>query len=282
MKFLSGIAGSIVLIYLLSMDRVELFGRVCFIIGTQKKGELWGSEVSEPVCLAPAIYYSGMLLAAGLIILAVILFAKDYLLHGQSQMPLTNGGFDAMRTSQPDRQAARVPSAQTSGKPKKDYDTVRWAALLEVDEEIAAAEKAISAFGTKFVDELAQKYLALGDKAYLPALVAKISEAGRQQKMLDDAQKAQDAEKLAMVQEDQREAAARFFEEYKTEVDANGGRDAFFDKRVVGFDFYSGRSKAFQGGLRIELEDGEILLRSNSHLRRLFKSRADEQAWEAS
>lgn len=47
------------------------------------------------------------------------------------------------------------------------YDLKKWQALVEVDSEIAAQAERIAPFGQHYVDELAQKYLSIGDRAYL-------------------------------------------------------------------------------------------------------------------
>ncbi len=67
----------------------------------------------------------------------------------------------------------RTPSARHAD----DYDHAKWAALVKYDEDIAAAENIIRPLGQRWVDELARSYLALGDKAYLKKIVAKIQEA---------------------------------------------------------------------------------------------------------
>lgn len=61
---------------------------------------------------------------------------------------------------------ARAPAAA----PQDDQvvpNAKKWHALVEVDPEIAAQAKRVAAFGQPYADELAQKYLAIGDKAYL-------------------------------------------------------------------------------------------------------------------
>lgn len=55
------------------------------------------------------------------------------------------------------------------------FDRAKWNALLQYDEEIRAAAEKIKSLGPKWLDELAQSYLALNDKTYLPSLVEKIA-----------------------------------------------------------------------------------------------------------
>lgn len=51
--------------------------------------------------------------------------------------------------------------------PQVNDDARKWQALVELDPEIAAQAKRVAAFGQPYLNELAQKYLAIGDKAYL-------------------------------------------------------------------------------------------------------------------
>jgi hypothetical protein len=71
-------------------------------------------------------------------------------------------------------------SPQDSPSPTS-YDERKWRALLRFDDEIAAAAKAVRAFGAQWEDELARSYLRLNDKSYLNALVAKITREARVQ-----------------------------------------------------------------------------------------------------
>jgi hypothetical protein len=54
------------------------------------------------------------------------------------------------------------------------YDVKRWKALVEFDPEIAAAANSVLPFGQKYVDQLAEKFLALNDKQYLSSIAGKI------------------------------------------------------------------------------------------------------------
>lgn len=56
----------------------------------------------------------------------------------------------------------------------KKYDEGKWLALLDVDDDIADAVKAIEGYGGSYIDEFAEKYLVLADKNYLQPLKAKI------------------------------------------------------------------------------------------------------------
>lgn len=63
-----------------------------------------------------------------------------------------------------------------SGRNSHETDWVRWQALIDVDPDIRAAASRVRAFGQHYEEQLAEKYLALNDKAYLPALVSKTLE----------------------------------------------------------------------------------------------------------
>jgi hypothetical protein len=81
------------------------------------------------------------------------------------------------RASVPLRSAPQDQSDRTATRTLHDYDAAKWDALVKYDEEIASAEKTIHPLGQKWIDELARSYFALGDKSYLPRIVAKIQEA---------------------------------------------------------------------------------------------------------
>lgn len=68
--------------------------------------------------------------------------------------------------------ATRSPA--TASAPPGSQDAQKWQALVEIDPDIAAQVKRIAPFGQPYVDELAQKYLAVGDKAYLAQIAAQI------------------------------------------------------------------------------------------------------------
>jgi hypothetical protein len=72
------------------------------------------------------------------------------------------------------------------------YDEQKWRALVEFDPDIAAAVEKLRPFGRKCVDELAEKFLALGDKRHLDSIVRRITdrcEAAPESERLDDLEK---------------------------------------------------------------------------------------------
>lgn len=53
----------------------------------------------------------------------------------------------------------------------KNYDVRRWGILKEIDPDIAAAAQQVSTLSPSYEDAFAEKFLTLGDKKYLEALV---------------------------------------------------------------------------------------------------------------
>src|SRR5271155_2615738 len=60
------------------------------------------------------------------------------------------------------------------GAAQQTYDLTTWNALVQIDGDIAAAAAYLGKFGQQYVDDLADSYLAIGEKRYLAAIVAKI------------------------------------------------------------------------------------------------------------
>lgn len=65
--------------------------------------------------------------------------------------------------------AQKVGSGQSSS--TNGTDIKKWEALKMVDDEIAQAARKAAEFGSAKEKELAEKYLAIGDKAYLPKIL---------------------------------------------------------------------------------------------------------------
>ena len=61
-----------------------------------------------------------------------------------------------------------MPEAQPS------FDRETWNALVQINADIATAASYLAQFGQQYVDDLANSYLAIGEKRYLAAIVAKI------------------------------------------------------------------------------------------------------------
>lgn len=75
--------------------------------------------------------------------------------------------------SSPEPVAAPAPARPAPG--GKDYDAAKWEALVEFDPDIKAAVSRIEPYGQAVLDRLARAYLAIGDKAMLEQIVAKIA-----------------------------------------------------------------------------------------------------------
>ncbi|MBX9925700.1 MAG: hypothetical protein K2Y05_05030 [Hyphomicrobiaceae bacterium] len=54
------------------------------------------------------------------------------------------------------------------------YDTAKWAALIKYDPDIASAADKARTLNPDLEKDLAEAYLALGDKSYLPSILAKL------------------------------------------------------------------------------------------------------------
>lgn len=72
--------------------------------------------------------------------------------------------------------ANRASDAQVAIAHQATLDRRRWETLLEVDPDVAAAAAEARRYGHGFEEALAERYLALGDKSYLAAILEKIKE----------------------------------------------------------------------------------------------------------
>lgn len=143
----------------------------------------------------------------------------------------------------------------------------RWEVLKEVDPDIAAAALQVAAMDKTYEKELAQKYLTLNDKAYLPALLSNLQQRQAAAKTADD-----------KVRESMSEASAEFYRDYMRQVKSNGGRDPMLNQPVVKVTGYSGAATPFQGGIKIVVADGQARLCAKG-ASRLFYSEAAADEW---
>ncbi|WP_416796230.1 hypothetical protein [Ciceribacter azotifigens] len=58
--------------------------------------------------------------------------------------------------------------------PTANFDRTKWQVLSEVDPDIQAAIAKVAPFGDRWVSQLAEKYLAVGDKQYLDSIVSNV------------------------------------------------------------------------------------------------------------
>jgi hypothetical protein len=124
----------------------------------------------------------------------------------------------------------------------------------------------VAEHGAVFEDELAEKYLAISDKTYLPRLVEKI------------VAKKDDVIRQAADDEAMRKKAIdpQLLTDYETAVRENYGRDPQFHKSVKSVVHYNGQAKEYIGGLMITLDDGVIILKSRTSQRN-FRSFAEAE-----
>ena len=146
----------------------------------------------------------------------------------------------------------------------KGYDVSKWKTLVEVDSEIANASKQILEYGQQAEDELAEKYLNLMDKNYLPTLLSNLIS---KYKELIPTSYADDPE------------SQKILEDYLERVKNNNGKDTHFitSAPVKAATIYRGQSKSYAGALKIVLQDGKTILRSDFSNKMFMSEReADE------
>lgn len=161
----------------------------------------------------------------------------------------------------------RTRSGGSTGSAAKGYDEKKWNALKEVDPEIREAANTVRALGSTHEDELAEKYLILSDKAYLPALVEKITTAFTEKT-------AREAERASAA----KAGGAELLESYQASLKENYGRDPETHKQVKRVSLYTGLAQAYVGGLQIVFADGTVSLR-NGRARMQFKTEQDAEDW---
>jgi hypothetical protein len=74
-----------------------------------------------------------------------------------------------------DTKIAQAISAQSETPASVSYDKKKWDALVEFDEDIRNAAETVRPYGQEFVDRLADRYLSLNDKSYLPNILTKLA-----------------------------------------------------------------------------------------------------------
>jgi ABC-2 type transport system permease protein len=102
------------------------------------------------------------------------------------------------------------------------FDRVKWNALRQYDDEIAAADKKIRPLGLKWSEELASSYLALNDKTYLPQLIDQIT--ARAKSELEEREKLRlesERERLSQIRREQQRSSARKVVEMPEKMNVN-------------------------------------------------------------
>jgi hypothetical protein len=146
------------------------------------------------------------------------------------------------------------------------YDRRKWEILKEVDDDIAQAARRVADVNSAFEDELAQKYLTLGEKAYLAAIERRIIET-------HEAQVRRETEDIEKRKNDINSKDSEFARDYIEILRNNGNREPDEGLMVAKVEQYFGNYKFFHGGLAITFEDGTIMLK-NRFTSRKYPSRA--------
>ncbi|TIT72669.1 MAG: hypothetical protein E5W60_04410 [Mesorhizobium sp.] len=148
--------------------------------------------------------------------------------------------------------------------PAPTYDKAKWEVLKEVDNDISRSSAMALQLGAKYEQQLAEKYLTLGDKTYLPALLTKLKEQ-------------YDAEQGAAAAVTTSSAAAEY-EKFMAKVSANNGVDPDNGLRVVKTVEYNGPAPSYHGGIKVVYENGRTVLRNKS-MTRPFDTEAKADEW---
>jgi hypothetical protein len=165
-----------------------------------------------------------------------------------------------------------IPEIQTAPRLEaKEYDERKWKALLEVDDDVAAAAKVVAEYGSLYLDEFAGKFMALDDKSYLEVLKSKtVAKAENDLK-----KRIEDQQILATLEADE---SNKIYLEYMRKLNENGGIDPDYHVRVVKAEKYLGPAKPFKNGVALEFEDGTFALKGGFLMRR-FSTAAERDKW---
>ncbi len=153
------------------------------------------------------------------------------------------------------------PSSQAVVARAPAYDARKWQVLKEVDAEIGSAARRVAALGPKFEDELAEKYLVLGDKTYLEAIERQVTERAEAEHGAREAL-------AASIAAEHRASAMEEMDKYKALIAAHDGVDPKENIKVLNIEPYVGRFKMAEGGIKVALADGSFLLRKGYFNRR--------------
>jgi hypothetical protein len=157
---------------------------------------------------------------------------------------------------------ARNVQARMEAPQSEKYDRKRWSVLKEVDPEIAAASKEVVALASHYDDVLAEKYLVLGDKTYLSALVNGIkAEHDKREKELENALASETSEKAMAVRSRMAEREKRSLA-MMAEIEASNMYCKYSRKRVRSMEIYRGLALPDHGFVKLAYEDGTYELRS--------------------
>ncbi|WP_370677300.1 hypothetical protein [Pleomorphomonas sp. PLEO] len=265
MKYLSAIAGAVLLMYMLSLQKVEVFGVTCRIIGSQKATS-FGISTQEPTCLNDGAFTMGIALGLALLVIGGLFIAKDILSSGETsssagssgrQYNLSSAAADEDTYSSPKVPAAPVETAR--------FDKKKWQTLKQVDPEIAAASAEICEMSPALDDTLAEKYLVLNDKTYLKALVTSIKTENvariEAERLAKENALAAMSEKQKALLETRTVRSLAMIEDIKK----NGMYNIITRKKVASMEMYYGEDTSMHGYVKIINEDGTAELRSGNN-----------------
>jgi len=69
---------------------------------------------------------------------------------------------------------AQIPPTPSLAAPTETYDKKKWQTLVRYDDDLRLAAAKVKVFGVAWEDELAEDYLKINDKTYLPKIVERI------------------------------------------------------------------------------------------------------------
>ena len=91
MKYVSAVVGAIVLVYLFSLQKVEVFGVTCRVIGSQKV-TAFNIQGQEPTCMTDGAFTIGVAIGLALLVIGGLFIAKDILMAGTPANSPQSGG----------------------------------------------------------------------------------------------------------------------------------------------------------------------------------------------
>lgn len=267
MKYVSAIVGAIILVYLFSLQKVEIFGATCRIIGSQKV-TAFNIQSQEPTCMTDGAFTLGVALGLALLVIGGLFIAKDILMSGvpantQPSSGSAASGYSSSGSSTYSPDYSAPQSAYTP--PAERFDRKKWETLKEVDLDIARAAAEVSALSSTYDAKLAEKFQTLNDKGYLPALVEGIK---AEHKKKEEA-KAAAVQSAEVEMDDRKKAARQAREERAKSMIAEIEHDGMFSKRdgkhVISMEMYYGKDIDLHGHAKLVFDDGKAVLRAGDY-----------------